>query len=268
MHTVTRLAYAALFLPCLAPAQQSVRDRLRAAGTRTVAFSASARPEVCGDGIRSYNDGLSGPRTRMYDGMLLTHEPWDTRIAPCEHGLVRVTVRVVDGTPSWLRTAAGPLPVLGDSVMDLGRVSAASAGDFLRTLVRSGEGRVAVDAISPLVLIDSIPRWDVLSAAANDSSRIQRYRRRASDLLARGAASTLGFDTAGDEDDAASLRREAVYAIARARDKDKSLDPVPQLLDIAKTNQHRDARVAALYQLGQLDDPRAVAFFASMLTAR
>ncbi|MEP6618361.1 MAG: hypothetical protein ABJE47_03560 [bacterium] len=263
MRSAFRFALAALVLPSLVSAQQDLRARLRAAGTRTVAFSARARPEVCGDGIRSYSDGLSGPRSRIYDGMLLTHEPWDTRIAPCEHGLVRVTVRVVEGTPSWLRTAAGPLPVLGDTVMDIGIVSAASAGEFLRALVRGGEGRVAVDAISPLVLIDSIPRWEILAAAAADSSRIQRYRRRASDLLARGAASTLGFEGAGDEDDAASLRREAVYAIARS--KDKNIDPVPQLLDIARTNTHRDARVAAMYQLGQLDDSRALAFFATML---
>ena len=261
-----RVALVALLLPSLTSAQQSLRDKLGSAGTRTVAFEARSRPEVCGDGIRSYNDGLSGPRTRMYDGMLLTHEPWDTRIAPCEHGPVRVTVRVVDGTTSWLRTATGPLAVLGDTVLDLGVVSTASAGEFLRGLVSSGSGRAALDAISPLVLIDSVPRWEVLVAVAEDSSMLQRYRRRASDLLARGAASTLGFASATEEDDAAALRREAVYAIARL--KDKSIDPLPQLLDIARTNAHRDARVAALYQLGQLDDPRALALFASMLKAR
>src|SRR5437868_5503973 len=84
-------------------AQRPLADRLRAMGTKTVAFSARSRPEVCGDGSTSYNDGLSNPRSRFYDGyMLLTHEPWDRRIPPCEAGPVRVTVRVVDGIPSWL----------------------------------------------------------------------------------------------------------------------------------------------------------------------
>ena len=102
-----------------------------------------------------------------------------------------------------------------------------------------------------------------LAATAEDSSILQRYRRRASDMLARGAASTLGFGSSTDGDDAESLRREAVYAIARS--KDRSVDPVPELLDIARSNPHRDARVAALYQLGLLNDPRAVALFENML---
>ena len=85
---------------------------------------------MCGDGSHSYSDGLSGPRTRVYDGMLLTHEPWETRVAPCEHGMVRVTVRMVEGVPSWLRTAAGPLLSLGDSVLDFGRRSGGQCGGF------------------------------------------------------------------------------------------------------------------------------------------
>lgn len=263
MRAALRFPLLAFVLPAMASSQQSLAGRLAATVTGTVAFSATARPDVCGDGSLSYSDGLSGPRTRVYEGMLLTHAPWDTRIAPCEHGMVRVTVRMVEGVPSWLRTAAGPLVTLGDSVLDFGRVPAASAGDFLRALVRGGQGRAAIEAIAALVLIDSVPRWEILAAAAEDSSKIQRYRRRASDMLARGAASTLGFGSPTDEDDAASLRREAVYAIARA--KDRSVDPVPELLDIARSNPHRDARVAALYQLGQLNDPRAVALFENML---
>ena len=129
--------------------------------------------------------------------------------------------------------------------------------------MRGRQGRAAIDAISALVLIDSVPRWETLAATAEDSSVMQRYRHRASDMLARGAASTLGFGSSTDEDDAASLRREAVDAIARS--KDRSMDPVPELLDIARSNPHRDARVAALYQLGQLNDPRAVALFENML---
>jgi hypothetical protein len=264
MHPTPRLALALIAVPSLLTAQTPLAERLRGAGTRTVAFSARARPDACGDGIASFSDGLSGSRTRFYDGMLLTHAPWDTHIAPCEPGLMRVSVRMVEGVPSWLRIAVGPLPVLGDTVLDLGQVSTREAGEFLKGVARGGEGRAAVDALIPLVVLDSFPRWDVLAVAARDSTRMQRYRRRAADLMARAASGTLPGESIDDE--AAGIRREAVYALARKRES--SEDPVPQLLDIARTNAHRDARVAALYSLGQTGDARAIELFASMLRGR
>lgn len=264
MRPASWLAFALLLSPALLAAQTPLAERLRAEGTRTVAFAAKARPDACGDGSTSFSDGLSGPRTRFYDGVLLTHEPWDTHLAPCLPGQVRVSVRMVEGVPSWLRVAVGPLPVLGDSVKDLGTISTAEAGAFLQSLARTGQGRAAVDALLPIVLLDSYPRWDVLAAAARDTTRILRYRRRAADLMARAASGTLPGESV--DDDAAGIRREAVYALARKRES--SEDPVPQLLDIARTNAHRDARVAALYQLGQTGDARAIELFASMLRGK
>ena len=264
MSPTSRLALTLIVLPSLLTAQKPLAERLRAAGTRTVAFSVKARPESCGDGSTSYSDGLSGPRTRFYDGMLLTHGPWDRRLTPCDPGLMRVSVRMVEGVPSWMRVAVGPLPILGDTVLDMGQVSTRDAGEFLKTVARGGEGRAAVDALMPLVVLDSFPRWELLAVAARDSTRVQRYRRRASDLMARAASGTLPGESI--DDDAADLRREAVYALARK--KERSEDPVPQLLDIARTNSHRDARVAALYSLGQTGDARAIELFASMLRGR
>ena len=130
---------------------------------------------------------------------------------------------------------------------------------------RGGDGRPAVEALLPIVMIDSLPRWDILAAAAADSTRMQRYRRRASDLLARAAASTLGLPPDSDDEPGAT-RREAVYALARQREKNE--DVVPQLLEIARTNSHTDARVAAPYQLGQIGDARAIALFSSMLQGK
>lgn len=260
-----RLVLALLMAPSLAMAQRSVSERVKNAGTRTIAFEVKTRPEVCGDGTQSYSDGLSGPRTRVFDGMLLTYSPWDTHIAPCEKGPMRVTVRVVEGVPSWLRTAAGPVPVLGDSVQDFGVVSTLDAGEFLRGLALNSLTRTATQALTPLVLLDSFPRWEVLAIAARDSTRLVGYRRRAGDLLARAAAGTIATGQA-DDDDASGTRREAVYALAQRRDRNQ--DPVPQLLEIATKNVHRDARVAAIYQLGQLGDARAVSLFAAMLNGK
>jgi hypothetical protein len=263
---------AAWLLPALvigaarpAAAQRPLAERVRAVGTGTVAFTTRSRDGTCGDGRTSFNDGLSGPRSRVYDGMLLTHAPWDTRIPPCERGPLRVTIRVVDGVATAVRAAIGPVPATADSVTDLGTVSAADAAALLRDVVRSvASPRAATDAMMPLVLVDSAPRWEVLADAARDTTRLARYRRRASDLLARAAAATLGpVPDEEDESNDAGDRREAVNALARRANRDD--DPVPALIAIARDNPHRDARVAALYQLGHTGDPRPVALFTRLL---
>lgn len=265
MRSAAWPACCLLIVPPLLHAQ-SLAERLRASGTRTVAFSAPSRTETCGDGTQSFSDGLGGARSRFFEGAVYSHPPWDTRLAPCDKGPVRVTVRVVAGRPSWMRVAVGPLATLGDSVLDLGPVSARDAGDFLVTLARAGDGRASVEALLPIVVVDGLPRWETLASVARDTTMPMRFRRRAGDLLARAAASSLPAEPNGDDDIAAALRREAVYALARKREK--SEDPVPQLLEIARGNRFRDARVAALYSLGQLGDPRAVDLFRSMLSGR
>ena len=179
MRHVSRLALASSSLLSLLTAQKPLAERLRATGTRTVAFSARTRPNACGDGIKSYSDGLSGPRTRFYDGMLLTHEPWDTRIAPCEPGPMRVSVRMVEGVPSWLRIAVGPLPVLGDTVLDLGTgTRRARRATFCESLVRGGEGRTSVDACCRSCVLDSF------AALGRARRRGARQRRACSAIVA------------------------------------------------------------------------------------
>jgi len=262
------LRYLAL-VPALAPiavgAQGPLADRVASVRNGTVAFSANSRANVCGDGKTSFSDGLSGPRTRFYDGMLLTHGPWDNRVPPCDHGPMRITIRMVEGGPSSLRTVVASAAAVPDSVRDLGLVSDADAAKYLTWLARRGEGRVAESAMLPLVMLDSTARWSILGDAALDTTRLLRYRRRASDILARAAAGTLGVDDL-DEDDDSIQRREAVNALAR-RD-DKTDDPVPRLLEIARTNSHRDVRRAALYQLGQTADARAIAYMLELLRSK
>ena len=246
-----------------ATAQSSLATRLRGAGTRTVMLTTSARAEVCGDGRTYLRDGLSaGSSTEAY-GQYMQTEGWTP--PPCVHGPLRVTLRMVDGIPSRLQTSAGPPAPVPDTVLDLGSVAAVEAAAYLRDLARSGEGRVSEQALFPLLLVDSAPRWEVLAAAARDSTRMSGYRRRASGLLARGAASTLGA-AAWTDDAAADERRTAVRALATRRSRDP--DPIPDLLAIARANPHADARAAAIRQLGQTADPRAIDLFATMLGIR
>lgn len=246
-----------------AGAQSSLATRMRAAGTRTVAISTRARPEACGDGLTYLRDGLSLGATLESYGQYMQGEGWTP--PPCLHGPLRVTLRVVDGAPSRLQASVGPLAPLPDTVLDLGNIAATEAGAYLGDLARAGEGHLSEQALLPLLLVDSTPRWEMLAAAARDSTRFQRYRQRASSLLARGAINTLGA-AAWADDPAAEQRRAAVSALATRRARDP--DPVPDLLAIARVNPHPDARAAALRQLGHTADPRAIDLFASMLGVR
>lgn len=255
---------ACFLVPIAVGAQTPLAARITGTRNGTVTFSANTRANVCGDGKTSFSDGLSGPRTRFYDGMLLTHGPWDNRVPACDHGPMRITIRVVDGSVSSLRTVVAPPAGVPDSVRDLGVQSTADAGAYLAWLARHGDGRVAESAMLPLVMLDSTPRWSILAEAAADTTRLLRYRRRASDILARAAAGTLGTNDL-DEDDESMQRREAVNALARRDVKED--DPIPRLIEIARTNKHADTRRAALYQLGQTSDPRAIRYFVELLGA-
>ena len=255
----TTLVVAAVAAPPLRA--QSIAERA-GGGTRTIAFAAASRADVCGDGKNFLSDGLGAGR-RIYEGYIIGTT--DMATLACVHGPVRVVVRIVDGRPTRLRTLAGPLSALGDTVQDLGVVPTADAFAYLRDVARNGDGRASEEALLPVALIDSIPRWDILAAAARDSTRLLRYRRRATDLLARGAARAVGA-MPSDEDPAVAERRAAVRALAMRRNRDD--DVVPSLIEIARANKHPDARAEALYQLGHIADARAVELFASLLGVR
>ena len=67
-----------------ASAQTSLEARVRAAGTRTIALTTRARPEVCGDGQTYLRDGLSGGSNAEIYGQYLQSEGWTP--PPCVHG--------------------------------------------------------------------------------------------------------------------------------------------------------------------------------------
>ena len=132
---------------------------------------------------------------------------------------MRITMRVVEHTPSSVRTVVAPVAAPADSVTDPGLVSTADAGAYLTWLARHGDGRVSESAMLPLVRLDSIARRTILADAARDTTRLLRYRRRASDPLARATAGTVGLGDL-DEDDEGIPRREVVSALARRENKE------------------------------------------------
>jgi hypothetical protein len=73
------------------------------------------------------------------------------------------------------------------------------------------------------------------------------------------AVATLG--QAASDDPNAEVRKRAVFAISQLP-KD---DAVPKLIELAKTHRDPEVRKQAMFWLGQTGDPRAIAFFESVL---
>ena len=73
------------------------------------------------------------------------------------------------------------------------------------------------------------------------------------------AVATLG--QAVSEDPNSEVRKRAVFAISQLP-KD---DAVPKLIELAKTHRDPEVRKQAMFWLGQTGDPRAIAFFESLL---
>jgi hypothetical protein len=73
------------------------------------------------------------------------------------------------------------------------------------------------------------------------------------------AVATLG--QAVSDDPNSDVRKRAVFAISQLP-KD---DAVPKLIELAKTHRDPEVRKQAMFWLGQTNDPRAIAFFESVL---
>lgn len=249
--------------------QQSLAQRVAAAPAGAdVAMSFPARPGVCGDG-RSY---ISLGRSTISGGAFFdSSDDWSRESrGPCLPGPVHVLLRRSDGAVDDVRTTVGgDVTNAGSGATDLGAVDPAAAADFLLTLAKTQNGRVADRAIMPAVLADRAVVWPALLAIARDSTRNGKHapRSTAAFWLSRFAAAARDGrpgdiaerDSSSDERD--DVRGSAVFALAQLPRK----EGIPGLIEVGRT--HRDPRVRAkaLFWLGQSGDPRAYALFEELL---
>jgi hypothetical protein len=257
-----RLSLAVLVaasLPLGASGQPLAR-RVAQARDGVVSFTFASRPGVCGNGRNLLRDGFD-------DGYVISENVqgytrgrrWEDE---CERGPVRVVASVVGGEVVHLRTYAGPVVRESDQVTALGDVDVRDATSFLKDLAESGSGRVADQALLPLVLADDTPPWPLFLRLARSDTRPKSLRRNASTWLARAAGVKLGLSDREETDDD-KVRESAVFALSQQRE-----NAVPQLLTVARTSPHPAARVQALFWLGQTADPRAIDYFAEILGLR
>ena len=226
---------------------QGLDRRIASVGDGVVRFSFAARDGVCGNG---HNISISD-----------RNDEW---VGDCEHGPVRVSLRIQAGKVTDANTyVGGRWRSPGPSGTDLGTLPAAqTAADLLDLAERAPDG--SEELITAASLADSTVIWPRLIALAHKTSLPLETRRHAIFWLgqAAGEAATRGLDSIVREDTAElEIRKQAVVALSQ-RPEDEA---VPVLIRIARTNPDREVRKSALFWLGQTEDPRALEVFEQLL---
>lgn len=232
---------------------QGLGARITGARGDVVQFQVPARPGVCGDGrnyVRVDEDSWYGNMNNY------------TRSQACEGGLARIVVTRAGSEIIRLDTYVGPVTT-PDGVTDLGRVSPSEAATWLANLARSGEGRVARDAMLPMGVMDSAQVTSTLLAIVRDAEQPRDTRRSAlSWLVRRRSASDAQPATevvalltriARDDAEHTALRQSALGQFARF----ERGEGVAPLIELTRTSTDGWLARQAADALGRLGDPRA-----------
>lgn len=230
-------------------AGQDLRSRIEGAPDGTVRLSYAAREGVCGNGRnittqRGNDDG------------------WES---DCEPGPVRLAVRVEGGRVARLTTyVSGRWRPVEGRVTDLGMVSAPAAAAWLLDLAERG-GPARGDPIFAATIADSTEPWPALLRIARNAAVPRTIRKQAVFWLGShaGEVAIRGLAEVVDNDaDDREVRKHAVFALSQLS-KDRG---VPELIRVARTSRDPEIRKAAIFWLGQSEDPRALALFEELLT--
>jgi len=237
---------ALLALPA-ALSGQTLAQRIAALGDGHLRLSFAAREGVCGS-----SHGIS------------ISEHSDEWVGDCEHGPVRVSLRVRGGRLTEAHTyVGGRWRTAEANTINLGTLPARSAASDLLALAERSEAD-AGDLITAATLADSATVWPTLLRLARAPSVSLETRRQAVFWLgqAAGEAAARGLDSiAVDTSSDLEVRKQAVFALSQR----PAEEGVPALIRIARTNRHPELRKTALFWLGQSEDPRALALFEEIL---
>ncbi len=237
---------ALLALPA-ALSGQTLAQRVAALGDGDIRLSFAAREGVCGSS----------------HGITISDQS-DEWVGDCERGPVRVSLRVRGGRLTEAHTHVGGRWRAPEAhTVDLGTLPARSAASDLLALAERSDAD-ADDLITAATLADSATVWPTLLRLARAPEVPLETRRQAvfwlgqaaGDAAARGLDS-IAVDTSGDLE----VRKQAVFALSQR----PAEEGVPALIRIARTNHHPELRKAALFWLGQSEDPRALALFEEIL---
>lgn len=263
------LAAVVLLLVSAAATQaQDIASRVRAAGSGTVRLTFASQPGVCGDGATyiatsgyTPGEGRSVFRTSKRGYSISTGTSDGHNWRDCEEGPLRVALEVQNGNVVGVESFVGKqwdAPAL--------QVSSKAAVAYLLQLVEHSGSRVGRDALTPIILADSVEPWrDLLRIAKN--TNVPRDTRKAAVFWVGQEVqdeATRGLSDVVREPGDLAVRKAAIFALSQQ----KSGDAVGALIAIAKTNPDKELRKTAIFWLGQSDDPRALAMFEEILLKR
>jgi hypothetical protein len=245
-----RRAHAWMLVSLTVPTVLSGQDlerRVAAIPSGTVRLSFSARHGVCGDGMNNIS-------TRQ------DNDEWDSG---CQAGPVRVALQVSNHRVVELRSYVGGAWRPSTTATDLGMVRPQEAAAYLMDLAaRAGE--LEGDPVLPATLADSVTIWPSLLRLARDPKLPLERRRTAVFWLgqaAEAAAGTALDSVVNDETGDREVRKQAVFALAQRAPNQGVL----RLIHIVRSNPDPELRKAALFWLGQSEDPRALDLFEEIL---
>jgi hypothetical protein len=241
-------------------------DRLTFSDARCT-VDAGSRPVYWLDGVVPSESvklisGIVTSRSRTDGG---DQEHGDRHRDPAQRGIAAIALHrdaaadaalgqfVQSSNPKWLRR---------DSAFWLGAARGESGAAVVTKLARSDTDdsfREHLTFVLTLTGESGIPT--LIDLAKHDASA--GVRGQALFWLAQKAGqravATLG--QAVSDDPNSEVRKRAVFAISQLP-KD---DAVPKLIELAKTHRDPEVRKQAMFWLGQTGDPRAIAFFESVL---
>ena len=243
---------AALLLLPPTVAAQGLAERAAALGAGSIRMSFAARAGVCGSG--------GGRSITIEDD---DRGEWDP---DCTPGPVRISLQVRAGRVTSAHTHVGGRWRPGSTrAIDLGTLPARQAAADLLGLAETGTSD-AGDLLTAAWLADSATVWPTLLRRARRRDLPTETRRQAVFWLGQSAeaAAARGLDSlAADGGTDLGVRKQAVFALSQ-RPADQG---IPVLIRIARTSPHSELRKAALFWLGQSEDPRAIALFEEILTS-
>ena len=195
----------------------------------------------------------------------------------CRPGPVRVALTVANGKVASVKTSVGGDWPRGERATDLGTVAPGEAASYFFAIVpqleRGGGGRGDKSRLLlPAVLADDPNAIQRLISLSRDDARQQETRRQAIqwigllgdakvvpvlvDFARAGGAAPSGEDIDVD-DEAPGKKGLATTAMAALSTLENGVG-VPALIDLARTGTS-GTRAAAVFWLGQTEDPRALA---------
>lgn len=170
-----------------------------------------------------------------------------------ESSALQVLYEVSGGRIESVRLTSPECPPSHRAVQWIANVDPRESARLLRSLVDSGDQRVAKKAIGALALHQGTVDDLIEIAHRNPSSKI-----RGQALFwisqAAGARAAAALKDAVENDPEDDVKAKAVFGISQLPD-DQS---IPMLIDLIKTNRSARVRKKAAFWLGQKNDPRAL----------